>query len=172
METKYRLLDEGELIEIGDEWLNPDWVPVPASLLGSMCSIRPMRRIDDGNGEYILIERPGVVEPCISTDASFWKWNVGWVKADETSRNEDAAIWRKARKVEKPPGLWVVIHTAGPCEDYTKLGNDIIFTSWEEACDAAKHQARINGDGAEFAVAHIDRTFKCEVSVVEKEVSK
>ena len=167
MEKKYRLLDVGECIERWNEWLDPTsgWVSVPESLWGSECSVRPMRRPDDGMGRYLLTD--------ILEGTDFWKWGVGWVSMPNHVPTSDGAIWRRAREMEKPThGLWVVIHTAGPCEDYTKLDNDVIFTSWQEACDAAKQQARINGDGAEFSVAHIDRTFRCEVSVVEKEVGK
>lgn len=64
-------------------------------------------------------------------------------------------------KEEAPRGLWVVVP-----REWKR------FASWEEACKTAKADARKSGDGAEFAVAHIDRTFRCVVEVVEKEVGK
>ena len=166
--TKYRLLDVGESWGggDGDEVLTVSAGWRSASRYGTVqAHTVPMRRPDDGNGDYVLAEEFHGTE--------FWRWGIGWLPARDLQPAEGTTIWRKVREVEKlNPGLWVVIHTAGPCEDYTKLDNDVIFTSWQEACDAAKQQARINGDGAEFSVAHIDRTFRCEVSVVEKEVSK
>ena len=166
MENKYRLLDMGEDYRDGDEILTVSngWQRI--SGCGTVqAHTAPMRRPDDGKGQCVI------VNDCSGED--YWKWGVGWVQANSVYPYASLSyVWRKPREVEKPtpPGLWVVIHTAGPCEDYTKLDNDVIFTSWQEACDAAKQQARINGDGAEFSVAHIDRTFKCVVEVVEKEV--
>jgi hypothetical protein len=124
-----------------------------------------MRRPDDGKGKYIICGDPEGEE--------FWKWGVGWVTwTPETRDWNHENIWRKAREVENPtPALWVVVHTAGSCNDYTSV-EDQTFSSWQEACEAAKQQARINGAGAEFAVAHIYLTFRCSVEVVEKEVGK
>ena len=165
---KYRLLDVGESWGdvAGDEILtvSAGWRSISGCGTVQAHTV-PMRRPDDGKGNYVLAEEFHGTE--------FWRWGIGWLLARDLQPAEGTTIWRKPREVEKPThGLWVVIHTAGGCEDYMKLDNDIIFTSWQEACDAAKQQARINGDGAEFAVAHIDRTFKCVVEVVEKEVGK
>ena len=170
MEKKYRLLDVGESWGdvTGDEMLTVSNGWRSASGYGTVqAHTMPMRRLDDGKGTYILIGRPNVVEMGDYTDTSFWKWGAGWLLAGKQSIFADAVIWRKAREVDKPSpkeapsGLWVVVP-----REWKR------FTSWEEACKSAKADARKSGDGAEFCVCHIDRTFRCVVEVVEKEVSK
>ena len=164
MEKRYRLLAVGEswgdvagceILTVSAGWRS-------ASGYGTVqAHTVPMRRPDDGKGKYLLC---GSIE-----GTEIWKWGVGWVTWDRVEANlpSDVTIWRKAREVEKPSpkeapsGLWVVVP-----REWKR------FTSWEEACKSAKADARKSGDGAEFCVCHIDRTFRCVVEVVEKEVSK
>lgn len=162
MDNKYRLLDVGEFY-IDPEMLTVSngWQRIEGSGYVQKHTV-PLRRTDDGKGKYVLIDRPAVIEMGDSKDISFWKWGVGWVKADETSRNEDASIWRREReRVQPTTALWVVVPS-----EWKR------FRSWEEACTAAKAEAISKGDGWEYAVCHLDRTFRCEVSVVEREVGK
>lgn len=154
METKYRLLGIGERPKPGCEWLTPAgvWLPVVPEWRGLCETDPPVRIADDGSGEYELTDE-------IGGDA-FWKWGVGWVKMPGHIPSTKGVVWRKKRGAV-PPGLWVLVPTE--CRR---------FSSWEEACADAKAQARATGDGAEFAVCRVDRTFRCSVEVVEREVGK
>ena len=159
MEKRYRLLAVGEswgdvagceILTVSAGWRS-------ASGYGTVqAHTVPMRRPDDGKGKYLLC---GSIE-----GTEFWIWGVGWIKWDRVEANlpSSVTIWRRPREVEKlNPGLWVVVSY-----------KDKQFMSWDAACKSAKEAARSDGDGREWAVAHIDRTFRCVVEVVEKEVSK
>lgn len=164
MDNKYRLLDVGEFY-IDPEMLTVSngWQRIEGSGYAQEHTV-PLRRPDDGKGKYLLCEK--------MDGEDFWRWGVGWVKWD-LNHKEDAPVWRKAREVEKPStGLWVVIQTSGNKDGWMVSHSRKHYSSWESACADAKRLAMEGGDGAEFAVCHIDRTFRCEVSVVEREVGK
>ena len=168
MEKKYRLLDVGESWDdvASDEMLTVSVGWRSVSGYGTVqAHTAPMRRPDDGKGKYVLAEEFHGTE--------FWRCGIGWRLAKDLQPAEGTTIWRKAREEEKPThSLWVVIQTSGNKDDWMVSHSRKHWLSWESACAEAKQLAREGGDGAEFAVAHIDRTFKCVVEVVEKEVGK
>ena len=173
MENKYRLLDVGEDYRDGDDILtvSEGWRSVSGYGTVQAHTV-PMRRPDDGKGNYVI---------CGSiAGTQFWRWGVGWVKWESSpSRHKGTGeVWRKPREVvpdgekESPTGLWVVIQTSGNKDGWMVSHSRKYYSSWKSACAEAKQLAREGGDGAEFCVCHMDRSFLCVVEVVEKEVGK
>lgn len=158
----YRLLDEGEVMKWGDEWLTKEykWEPV---YWGGIAGKDPIRRVDDGKGKYILCDGPG--------GTAYWDWGWGWVKWTYIPGESNNGIWRKERDVvdksasqsseASPGGHWVVVDKSQKT-----------YPMWIDACKTAKQLAKDGGDGAKYLVCRIDRSFLCVINVIETEVGK
>ena len=125
MEKKYRLLDVGEDYRDADEILTAckEWQSISAC--GVVLGItNPIRRPDDGKGNYVLTEEYHGTE--------FWRWGIGWHPARDLQPAEGTTIWRKPREVEKPKkpkeqeSNWVVFGEDDDIKGFFKSEKDAL----------------------------------------------
>lgn len=181
---RYRLLDPSEVIQEGDEVFCGDltswcsavvsaWCPAVVSIGRAASTEKLVRRLDDGKGEWLLMDPEFIAVPrkdkVVGDQVLEFE---AWYPV-HCEMKVGTSIIRRKREVEKlSTGLWVVLQTADNKDGWLVNHCRKYYSSQEAACADAKRLAREGGDGAEFSVAHVDRTFRCEMRVVEKEVGQ
>jgi hypothetical protein len=148
--SKYRLLDANEMARGGDDALKIGgfgWEPVTAGDLyeGRLPGWVPVRRQDDGNGQWYLLE-----EGCTTEQGDHvWVNAHGWKSV--IAGQEIHAVAARRRRV-KEPTLWVVV-----------ADGRISTNHWEES--AAVNEARCikqNAPCQVVVVAHITHELSIE----------